>query len=179
MSKTRKLCSVSMLVALTVVLSYLSGFLRIGNITKISVSFLPVYLAAASFGPLTGGFVAAAADFISYAVNPTGPFLWQMTLLEFGYGMLAGLFFYYDFKNGRNRFGIIKLIILVVIRFVSDITLKTYVLISSGLIVNSFIAGMSMRIPSAIVMAVIQIVIMMLINRFSKKLVNVIRGKNE
>jgi ECF transporter S component (folate family) len=91
--KIKKISLIAMLVAITVILGYISGFLRIGNITKISVSFISVYIAAIFIGPVAGGFVGAVADFISYIVNPTGAYLWQLTLLEFVYGFLFGIVF--------------------------------------------------------------------------------------
>lgn len=180
MSGTRKMCAVAMLIALTVALSYISGFLRLGNIAKISISFISVYFAAAAFGPRVGGLVGGGADFISYLVNPTGALLWQITLLELLYGVLFGLFFARDFGvSKRNSFHMGKLSLLIFIRFISDSVLKTLVLMKAGFIVDSFKAAFTIRLPSVIAMVVIQLAVMLVINRFSKKIIYVIRGANE
>lgn len=177
MSKTKRICSVAMLIALTVVLSFLSGYLRIGNITKISVSFIPVYFSAAAYGPLTGGFVGACADIASYIINPTGPFLWPLTLIEFFYGFLFGLLFYKDFsQKSKKQLDIIKVILCVVIRFAADLLLKTPVLISAGYLPAHFFTAVLLRLTSSSVMAAIQLVILILINRFSHRIITLIRS---
>lgn len=172
MLKTKKVCSVAMLIALTVVLSFLSGFLRVGNITKISLSFVPVYFAGVIYGGLTGGLVGALADVASYIINPTGPFLWPLSVIEFFYGFLFGIFFYKDFKKKDVRgFIAYKVILCVIIRFLADLFLKTPVLMFAGYLPNEFFAAIVLRLPSASVMAIIQLVVLFLINRFSKKIV--------
>lgn len=177
MLKTKKVCSVAMLIALTVVLSFLSGFLRVGNITKISLSFVPVYFAAAIYGGLTGGLVGALADIASYIINPTGPFLWPLSVIEFFYGFIFGILFYKDFQKKDNRgFNTYKVILCVLIRFLADLFLKTPVLIFAGYLPSEFIPSVILRLPSASVMAAIQFVILFLINRFSKKIVS--SGRN-
>ena len=87
-----ELCKVAMLVAITLVLSYISGYLRIGNLAKFNISFISVYIAGMAFGPVVSGIVAALADVISFAANPTGPFVPVFTILEFVNGFLFGLF---------------------------------------------------------------------------------------
>ncbi len=177
MSKTKKLCSVAMLIALTVVLSFLSGFLRVGNITKISLSFVSVYFAAAAYGPLTGGLVGACADIASYVINPTGVFLWPLSLIEFFYGFLFGILFFKDFKKKETiRFSVLKVILCVIIRFIADLLLKTPVLMAAGYLPAAFNAAIILRLPSAAAMALIQIVVLFLINRFSGKLISFIRS---
>ena len=166
-----------MLIALTVVLSFLSGFLRVGNISKISISFISVYFAAAAYGPLTGGLVGACADIASYIINPTGVFLWPLSVIEFFYGFLFGVLFFKDFKKKETvRFGVFKIILCVLIRFITDLLLKTTVLMSAGYLPKDFNAAIILRLPSALTMALIQIVVLFLINRFSGKLISFIRS---
>ena len=177
MFKTKKLCVVSMFIALTVVLSYLSGFLRVGNISKISISFISVYLSAVAYGPVIGGFVGACADIVSYIVNPTGVFLWPLSIIEFFYGFLFGSLFYNDFKQkSKKNFNLMKIIICVIIRFLADLFLKTPVLINAGYLPESYCGAFLLRLPSVLLMAVIQLVILILINRFSKRLIELIRS---
>lgn len=168
----KKITKIAMLISLTVVLSYLSGYLRFGNIAKISISFITVCMAGAAFGPFVGGFVGGASDFISWAVNPTGPWLWQLTLIEVFYGLFFGLLFFKD----KDRLSFIKLIIYVLIRFLTDLFIKTLILISAGFLPSSFTLSLGMRTPSVIVMAILQLVIFLLMNKYFSKLTKIIRS---
>ena len=96
----KELCTVAMLVAITVILSYISGYLRIGPVSKFNISFISVYIAGAAFGPWVGGIVAAMADIVSFLANPTGPFMPWFTVIEFMGGFLFGLIL---FRGNRDR----------------------------------------------------------------------------
>ena len=61
---TKEVCIIAMLIAVTVVLSFISGYLRT-PVGKLNISFVSVYVCAAMFGPLAGGLVGALADLIS------------------------------------------------------------------------------------------------------------------
>ncbi len=174
MSKTKRLCFLSMFIALTVILSYLSGFLRIGNISKISISFISVYLSAAAFGPLAGGLVGGISDLISYLVNPTGVYLWPLSLIEFFYGFIAGILFFKD-----KSFKTFKIIIMAVIRFFADLFLKTPVLMFAGYLPESFHGACVIRLPSVFVMLLIQIAFLILINPYLKKIIKSISADSK
>lgn len=134
----KQLCVLAMLVAITVVLSYITGNLRIGNSVKFSVSFISVYVSAALFGPLWGGFVGAAADVVSHFVNPVGAYIWQFTLIEFFYGFLYGMFFYKKFvikRNGTEKNAgkvFLSVFLCISLQFVISLFYKTYVLTKMG-----------------------------------------------
>lgn len=176
---TRELTAIGLLIALTMVLGYISGFLRIGNISKFSISFISVFVAAAAFGPVIGGFVGAAADFMSYVVNPTGPYLWQLTLIEFAYGFLFGLLFYRN-VNEEDRLSFLwyRIVLCVLLQFAVNMIAKTFVLVSVGLIPASFGAAVSVRAPGCIVMAVLQILLLGVFNRYMPRFLKMIR-KNQ
>ena len=146
---TKKICTIGLLIAVTFVLSYISGYIRIGNISKLSVSFISVFVTAYLFGPVTGGGVAAAADIISFLVNPTGAFLPQLTLIEFLYGFLYGVLFY----RLSDKTYILKTVCIAVIQTLVNMILKTYVL---SLFYGPFKAMFISRIPMcALQMAII------------------------
>lgn len=168
----KKVTKIAMLISLTVVLSYLSGYLRVGNIAKISLSFITVCMAGAAFGPFAGGFVGGASDFISWAVNPTGPWLWQLTLVEIFYGFLFGILFSKD----KDKLSSFKTTIYVLIRFLTDLFIKTLILISAGFLPSAFRVSLGLRLPSVIVMAVLQLVIFILFKKYFSKLIKVIRS---
>lgn len=152
---TKKLCVIAMLLAVTVVLSYLSGYLRIGTAIKLSVSFVSVYLTAALYGPMAGAFVGAMADIISCLVNPVGALIWQLSLIELCYGFMYGLFFYRR-KNGsgiKNVYG--KVALCAVLRFAADMFLKTKILADVGYVPNDFLYAVWIRLPGCLAMLIL------------------------
>lgn len=164
----------AMLISLTVVLGYVSGFLRFGNISKLSLGFIPVFIAAAAYGPLSGGFVGAAADFLSYIFNPTGAYLWQLTLIEFAYGFIFGLFFHK--KNKEIKLYLIRLFICVLIQLAVNLTLKTFILMQAGYVPAEFLTATALRFPAVIAASVLQIVILGFSARFMPTLMRFIRS---
>ena len=159
-------CAIAMLIAITVILGIVSGNLRIGNISKISVSFISVYVAAVLFGPIVGGFVGAAADIVSYFANPTGAYIWQLTLIEFLYGAVFGLFFFWQKKDAPKTVFWLKVIACVLIQFGVNMTVKTFVLMNVGYLPQNFYTAASLRLPSCAVIAVIQLVVLGLLEPF-------------
>ncbi len=153
---TKELCIISMLLAITVVLSYLSGYLRIGTAIKFSVSFISVYLSAALFGPFIGGLVGALADIISCIVNPVGALIWQLTVIEFLYGASFGVFF----RNKKNK----KLKALDIFiraagcstfQFLINVFLKTFILKNLGYVPGNYKAALAIRIPGCVAMLLV------------------------
>lgn len=159
--KTKQLCTVAMLIALSFILGAFS--LRIGVGIKVSFKFLPVFLCSALFGPLMGGLCGALSDVVSYIVNPVGAFLWQYTLIEFLYGVSFGLFFYK--KSGLNVENIIRLVICISINTVLLSTLaNAYIL--KDLIGRTFIETIIYRTPSTIINMLFRYVGIILVLRF-------------
>lgn len=158
----KTVCSLGLLIAITVVLSMISGHLRIGNISKLTVSFISVFIAAYSFGGITGGLVGALADMISCFVNPVGPLMIQITLIEFVFGFIYGLFFY------KISFKLYVPAVLVcdLIQFITNIFLKTMVLAVSLKI--DFNALFVSRLPMCIIQMVIIFAVITLIKPFLK-----------
>ena len=159
---TKKVCSLGLLVAITIVLSIISGYLRIGNFSKLSISFISVFIAAYSFGGIAGGMVAALADIISCFINPVGPFLPQLTAIEFIYGFIFGLFFY----KTNIRWYLPSVILCDIVQFVTNIFLKTTILALTY--ASSFDAYFIARLPMCIVQSVIILVVLILVKPFLK-----------
>jgi len=159
---TKKVCALGLLIAITIVLSIMSGYLRIGNFSKLSVSFISVFIAAYLFGGIAGGLVAALADIISCFINPVGAFLPQLTAIEFLYGFVFGLFFY----KSKPKLYFITLLICDIFQFVANIILKTAILSSTyGATFNSYFVT---RLPMCIVQAIIILIVIILIKPFMK-----------
>ena len=91
-NKTRMLVTLSILIAMEIVLS---RFLSVSAWnTKIGFSFVPIVLAAMLYGPLAGGIVAALGDFIGAILFPIGAYFPGFTLTAFLSGLIFGLFLY-------------------------------------------------------------------------------------
>lgn len=172
----KKLSVIAMFIALTVILGYVSGFMRVGNISKISISFIPVYFAAISFGPIVGGFVAAMADFISFIANPTGMYLWQLTILEFIYGFMFGILFS---RKKDISISYVKLNFTILsyslIQFAINIILKTLVLQNAGFVSNDFYVAILQRLPGCIVAVILNFIILNVFERFVPLIISMVR----
>lgn len=160
---TKRICMIGLLIAVTFVLSAVSGYLRIGNISKLSVSFISVFVAAYAFGGIVGGVVGAAADIISYAVNPIGAFLPQLTLVEFIFGFVFGFIFH---RTGQKNY-LPKVLILDILMFAINMILKTFILAATFKL--DFITMFISRLPMCAVQAVIVFAVLILIKPFLPK----------
>ena len=168
-----ELCKVAMLVAITLVLSYISGYLRIGNLAKFNISFLSVYIAGAAFGPFVSGIVAALADIISFLSNPTGPFVPVFTILEFVNGFLFGLFLFYDGKDTKAKF-LLMTLACVILQTCVNLFVRTYFL-SEMYFGGKYMATFVSRVPSSIIMAAVKVVAIIITKPFMKLFMSALR----
>lgn len=150
---TLNLCLMAMLVAITMALSFLSGYLRIGSMSKFNISFISVYIGGALFGPIAGGTIGALADFTSWLINPTGPFVPVFTVIEFINGFLFGLFFYTS-KNRNLKVVILCALLCVLLQYGVNVV-RTYFLAQMYL-GGKFREAFITRIPSTVIMAVVK-----------------------
>lgn len=168
----KQMCTLAMLVAVTVVLSYVSGHLRIGNSVKFSLSFISVYVSGALFGPFWGGFVGAAADIVSHFVNPVGAYIWQFTLIELVYGASYGIFFYRGAgKKQRRLWPAVTACALG--QGLISLFYKTYVLTELGFMPSIYEVNVYARLLPVIVMAAFKLAAIYLIE---KKYINMFRS---
>ena len=166
---TKTICMLGLLIAISVVLSMISGYLRIGNVIKLSISFIAVFIAAYTFGGITGGLVGVIADLISCYINPVGPLMIQITLIEFLFGFIYGLFFY---KLNTKSY-IPMLVCCDTIQFVANILLKTMILsISYNADFNSWFI---MRLPACTIQMAIIFAVIILIKPFLKNVDKIIK----
>jgi len=175
-----QLCAIAMLIAVTTVLSMVSGHLRIGNFSKLSISFISVYIAAAAFGPVAGGIVGAAADVISYIANPTGAYIPWFTLIEFANGFLFGVFFYRaKMKPEKKLFFIIRTLLCVVCQLAINMFFRTYLLLKLGFLSNelSFWDAFIIRFPASFSMTVVKFIILAALEGFMPLFIKTIRKR--
>lgn len=160
---TKRICMIGLLIAITFVLSAISGYLRIGSISKLSISFASVFVAAYMFGGFIGGIVGAAADIISFAINPTAGFLPQLTIIEFVFGFIFG----FVFHSAKNKLYVPCVVISDVVIFLVNMFLKTYILaLTFGTDFNVMFAS---RLPVCAIQAVITLVVLIMIKPFLPK----------
>ncbi|MBO5954092.1 MAG: folate family ECF transporter S component [Oscillospiraceae bacterium] len=96
---TKTLAYCALLAALSVVLARLFNLMP-NESTRFSIEAVPIFLAGMLFGPLSGGLVGFAADFVGCLFSPYGynPIFCVPPIL---YGVFGGLFRYY-LNNGVN-----------------------------------------------------------------------------
>lgn len=103
---TRMITTLGILTALCVVISL---FLTIHTQTmKITLTFIPIALAARLYGPAGGGIVAGLADIIEVLVHPVGTWFPPITLT----GIAVGVFFGFLF---RHKADILRIIIAALV----------------------------------------------------------------
>ena len=78
---TEKLVLLALLTAMTAVLSYLGGFIKIGSFASISLTLIPVVLGAALCGPFAGAWLGAVASVVFF-ITPDAA--WWMSLSAHG-----------------------------------------------------------------------------------------------
>lgn len=143
---TKKICTLAMLIAISVILGMLS--LRFGPAIKISFKFISVFLCSMLFGPVAGGLCGGISDFLAYFVNPgSGALMWQITIVEVLYGVSFGLFF----KNakGLNLKNFVKLIVCLLINTIL-LSLIAMSFILKDLMGVTFYQTLLIRVPSAV-----------------------------
>lgn len=175
-----QLCTIAMLIAVTAVLSQVSGHLRIGNFSKLSVSFISVYIAAAAFGPLAGGLVGAVADIISYVANPTGAYIFWFTVIEFANGFLFGLFLYRaEIKKERKFYFILKVALCVLSQLAVNMIFRTYLLMKLGFLSPglSFMQAFAMRFPASFTMTVVKFIVLTALEGFVPMFLKTVRKR--
>ena len=94
---TKTLTYCAMLAALSVVLARLAGLMP-NEFTRFSIEAVPIFLAGLFFGPIAGGCVGFAADFVGCLFSPYGynPIYCIPPIL---YGVCAGLFRHWICRN--------------------------------------------------------------------------------
>ena len=169
-----------MLIAVTAVLSQISGHLRIGNFSKLSISFISVYIAAAAFGPIAGGVVGAVADIISYVANPTGAYIFWFTLIEFVNGFLFGMFFYRaETKEERKWLFILKAALCVLSQLAVNMIFRTYLLLKLGFLSPelSFKQAFAIRFPASFTMTVVKFLVLLALESFIPLIIKTVRKR--
>ena len=169
MSKTKKIILSSMLLALLIVLS---RFLSIETqFLVLSFGFVPIMLSAVWLGPKYSSVIAGLGDLIGAILFPFGAYFPGFTLSAIISGLIYGVFLYdknNDFSNKKILFRLIISSLLVLI--IVNVFITSYWLhILYG---RAYIVIISTRIVSQIVMLPIQVIIIFLLNKSLKPVID-------
>lgn len=152
--KTKSLVTMAVLLALAVVLGFVS--VQVTESLRVGFSFLPNAVSGQLFGPVGGMLVGGLADILKYLVKPTGPFFPGFTISGILGGLIYGLTLY---KKPTTLPRVILCMTLISV-FV-NILLNTYWL--TILYGNSFLAIWPARIVSNLITLPINIILYYLV----------------
>ena len=151
----REMCTLALLIAITVLLSVYATF-RVGNAIKIPMKFISVFVTAALFGPLPAALTALLGDVLNAFLVPVGPPLPQISLIEFVSGFIYGMFFYRRWSFSKTYIACV--ILCVALQGILDIFGTSYVLYSVGYF-PSYMISVSVRLPASAIKMVLQCVV--------------------
>ena len=109
-NSTKNLVLLALFSAITAVLAYYGGFIKIGGLASVSLTLIPVVIGATVLGPLAGAWLGAVAGAIFFA-TPDAAFWFGLSLpgtiiTVMVKGILAGLFagLVYKLLEKANRY---------------------------------------------------------------------------
>lgn len=150
---TKQICTLAIFIALAVVFDIIST-LPISQTLQISFSYVPVFVIAALYGPVSGGITYVLSDAISAFIlyGSVSPLL---SITAFLSGFIFGLCFYknYTFSKGF----VMRLIICVLLQFVISLFINTYFLT----VMYNFVFKVEIfkRLPTSLLKLVVQSVV--------------------
>ena len=159
----KNLCMLSLLVAITALLSIFCTF-RIGTVIKIPLKFISVFITGALYGPVFSGLVAAIGDLLNCFLAPSGPFIPQITLIEFLSGMVFGLFFFHPSLSKKSY--IVRTILCVLIQFLIDMLLTTALFSLHLSWYPSFGVAFATRLPAGIIKPLLHTAILLVSRKY-------------
>ena len=157
----RELCVLGLLTALTVVLAIYCTF-RIGNAIKIPLKFITIFITSMTFGPLWGGIVAALGDILNAVLVPVGVPLPQITVIEFIYGFIFGVFFY---KKHNNY--IVRTVICAAVLCIIDILVVSYILTGVNYFPD-YLTALTIRFPATVFKFIVYIIVLIFLKKYVK-----------
>ncbi len=102
MKKTRILTYMGLLTAIAIALRIFDTYLP-QTLTKYGLSFIPIIFSSAALGPVLGGVVSGASDFLAVILRGEG-FLYGFSISAILKGLIYGVFLYKKPKNLLNTF---------------------------------------------------------------------------
>ena len=149
---TKKICTLGLLTAITVILGIFATF-RVGNLIKVPMKFISVFLVGVLYGPFSAGSVAAIADLIEATKMGINPLI---TAVEFLCGFIFGVCFY---KVKDNKRYYLRALICASLQFLIAFFIMSYILCTMG-IYAGFRTAVWMRLPQMIILFVLHTLVM-------------------
>lgn len=149
---TKKICTLGLLTAITVILGVFATF-RVGNLMKIPMKFITVFVVGVLYGPFSAGGVAAIADLIEAAKMGINP---MITAVEFLCGFIFGACFY---KAKDNKSYYLRVLVCAFLQFLVAFFIMSNILAAMG-IYAGFWAAVWMRLPQMIILFVLHTTVM-------------------
>lgn len=165
MSKIKKIILSSMFLALFIIFN---RFISIKTeLLVISLTYIPIIMSAVLLGPKYSTIIALLGDLLGAIIFPFGPYFPGFTISSAITGLIYGLFLY----NNGNEMSQKKFLICLVISSIIHLFLINIFLTSLWLHIlygKAYIAIISSRIISQIIMFPIQIITIYLLEKFSR-----------
>lgn len=155
--KIRVLTAASMLVALTVILSFMTVYIT--QSARITFAFVPMAVGGMLFGPVVSGIIGALSDIIGYIIKPAGPYMPLFTLNAMLTGLIYGIFL---FKKTPTLKNIVTAQVLIT--FLVDVFLNSCWLVL--LYGQGFAAILPLRILKCALFFPVQVLILYLIAKY-------------
>ncbi len=141
--------AMSTIAILTAALIVISMFCTIKTETiKISLTFIPVVIAAKLYGVKGGAAVAGLGDIIGWIIRPMGPLFLPITFTEIAVGIVFGLFLKKEFKF--HKAAVAVSIAMLISAFVTPVWLNM-------LYGTDYITLLIARIPQILIMTAIEL----------------------
>lgn len=163
MSKIKKIILSGLLLGLLLVLS---RFISIKTpILVISLSFLPIMMSAYLLGPIYSCLIAALGDLIGALLFPFGEYFVGFTIIQGLVGLVYGLILYNKKELYSGKALLFRLIISsTIVLGIIELLLMSIML--HFLYGNAFIAIITTRLITKLIMLPIQVIVMYLLSKY-------------
>ena len=147
----KKFTKCCMLLAAMIAVSYINSY--IGNVVKISFTFIFLAIIGMKFGPVICGVIAAIGDIVQFLIKPVGPYQPLLTMTALFTGILYGAFLF------KDKITFPRLIISAIIKgIIINQLLNTYfITILYGV---KFEAYFISRLPENLIMIPVEIIVL-------------------
>lgn len=155
LKSVRTLTGVSMLLAMSVVISFTAS-VRLTETLKIGLGYLITALLGMMYGPFTAAIAAGAGDIIQYLLKPDGQFFFGFTLTAMLGGVVYGVFFY------KERVTIVRAVAAktTVTLFLNCLLNTVWISLLYG---QPFTASLTLRVIKNVVALPIEIVLLYIV----------------
>lgn len=171
-NQNKKLVVTGLLIAMSIVISYLNPMIPIAGIQGMRISFssyisvIPAFL----FGPVYGGISMGIIDVLSFLIRPEGAYMPLLTLTAVFKGVLIGVVYLWS-KKSALKHNYIKVFVSLFPANVLVTTINTKLIMMLYSINKAFIAFYTPRIIEELINIFIQSYIVYYLLKLSQKLI--------